>query len=280
MNMKKKKFHLLALLAVLSLLLAACGDHLVEENSNDISKENIDEDQQIVIAGTEGAGKQFIDKTIKDLFEKQGYTLQVTEITDPSEAATKLAEGSIDAYINTFMDNRKEQLTTLTSVPTEPLALYSNTFKDDDQIADGTTVIIPEEPLMQSRALMMLEDENLIGIRKGASLSEMSVETDVTDNPKNLKFEKAPIDQLSDRIKNEALIAAPLHIAVDAGLTEQEALDVEDVPDQFVDQLVVRSKDQGTNFARSLKEHFQSTEFRKLLDEHFPGYDEPEWMED
>lgn len=274
--MKKKKFHLLALLAILSLLLAACGDHLVEENSNDLGKESIDEDQQIVIAGN---SKPFVDKTIKDLFEKQGYTLQVTEIKDPSEAATKLEEGTIDAYINTFMDNRKEQITTLTSVPSEPLALYSNTFKDEDQIADGSTVIIPEDPLMQGRALMMLEDEDLIGIRKGASLSEMSVETDVTDNPKNLKFEKAANDQLADRIKNEALIVAPLHIAVEAGLTEQDALDVEDVPGQFLDQLVVRSKDQGTNFARSLKEHIQSTEFKKLVDEHFPGYDEPEWMD-
>ncbi|MCM3783533.1 MetQ/NlpA family ABC transporter substrate-binding protein [Neobacillus mesonae] len=280
MNKKKRGFQLTALIMMLSMLLAACGDPVVENNSTDMSKESVDEDQTIVIAAPEGTGKEFVEKTIKDLFEKQGYTLQISEITDPSESATKLADGTIDVYLNSFMDNKENQLTTLTSVPTEPLTLYSNTFKDEDQITDGSTVIIPEDPQLLGRALMMLEDEKLIGIRTGAAVSQMSVETDVTDNPKNLKFEAVPADQLADRVKNEALIIVPLHTAQEAGLTEDAALDEEDVPDLFANQLVVRAKDQGTNFARTLKETIQSTEFEKLTDQHYPNYDKPEWMED
>ncbi|WP_211748803.1 MetQ/NlpA family ABC transporter substrate-binding protein [Paenibacillus sp. Marseille-Q4541] len=279
MKTKKTWFKWMAGMTLTSLLLAGCSNTTVENNGGGITDQ--DEPRVIKLGAPAGSGKEMVEKTMKDIIEKQGSKLEVVEISDPKESLSQLTKGSIDAYLNTFTDNSDNKVTSIISVPTEPLALYSKTVTREEDIAANSTILIPDEPFLLSRTLLMLEDEGLIGIRTGAVLSAMSVETDVTDNPKNVTLKPTPVEQLSKAWSGtgDELVVMPVQMATEAGLTDKEELDTEDVPESLSNRLVVRAADQNTTYARTIKEVIQSTEYEKLLDQYFPNFDKPEWMD-
>lgn len=279
MKTKKMWFKWMAGMTLVSVLLAGCSTTTVDKNGEGLT--NQDEPQVIKVGVPAGSSKEMVEKTMKDLIEKQGSKLEVVEISDPDESLTELTNGSIDAFLNTFTNNSDNEVTSIISVPTEPLALYSKSVTDEDAIAQNSTIFLPEEPILLTRALLMLEDEGVIGIRTGASYTDMSVDTDVTENPKNITFKLMPVDELGQAVSVESteLVVMPVTMATEAGFTDKEELDTEDVPENLSNRLVVRAADQNTTFARTLKEVIQSAEYKKLLDQNFPDFEEPEWMD-
>lgn len=278
MKTKKTWFTWIAGMTLASVLVAGCSDQAVEKDGS-ITDQN--EPQVIKLAVPAGSMKDMVEKTMKNLVEKQGSKLEVVEVSDPDESLTKLTDGSVDAYLNTFTNNSDNAVTSIISVPTEPLTLYSKTVTREEDIAQNSTILLPEDSILLSRALLMLEDEGLIGLRTGASYTEMSVETDITDNPKNLTFKLVSADQIGQAFSKEEadLAVIPVETATAAGLTDKEELETEDVPETLGYRLVIRAADQNTTFARTLKEVIQSSEYKKLLDQNFPNFDEPDWMD-
>lgn len=279
MKTKKMWFKWMAGMTLVSVLLAGCSTTTVDKNGEGLTNQN--EPQVIKVGVPAGSSKEMVEKTMKDLIEKQGSKLEVVEISDPDESLTELTNGSIDAFLNTFTNNSENEVTSIISVPTEPLALYSKSVTNEDAIAQNSTIFLPEEPILLTRALLMLEDEGVIGIRTGASYTDMSVDTDVTENPKNITFKLMPVDELGQAVSVESteLVVMPVTMATEAGFTNKEELDTEDIPENLSNRLVVRAADQNTTFARTLKEVIQSTEYKKLLDQNFPDFEEPKWMD-
>lgn len=279
MKTKKMWFKWMAGMTLVSVLLAGCSTTTVDKNGEGLT--NQDEPQVIKVGVPAGSSKEMVEKTMKDLIEKQGSKLEVVEISDPDESLTELTNGSIDAFLNTFTNNSENEVTSIISVPTEPLALYSKSVTDEGAIAQNSTIFLPKEPILLTRALLMLEDEGVIGIRTGASYTDMSVDTDVTENPKNITFKLMPVDELGQAVSVESteLVMMPVTMATEAGFTNKEVLDTEDIPENLSNRLVVRAADQNATFARTLKEVIQSAEYKKLLDQNFPDFEEPKWMD-
>ena len=279
MKTKKMWFKWMAGMTLVSVLLAGCSTTTVDKNGEGLT--NQDEPQVIKVGVPAGSSKEMVEKTMKDLIEKQGSKLEVVEISDPDESLTELTNGSIDAFLNTFTNNSENEVTSIISVPTEPLALYSKSVTDEGAIAQNSTIFLPKEPILLTRALLMLEDEGVIGIRTGASYTDMSVDTDVTENPKNITFKLMPVDELGQAVSVESteLVVMPVTMATEAGFTNKEVLDTEDIPENLSNRLVVRAADQNATFARTLKEVIQSAEYKKLLDQNFPDFEEPKWMD-
>lgn len=279
MKTKKMWFKWMAGVTLVSVLLAGCSTTTLDNNGEGLKDQ--DEPQVIKVGVPAGSSKEMVEKTMKDLVEKQGSKLEVTEISDPDESLTELTKGSIDAFLNTFTNNSDNEVTSIITVPTEPLALYSKSVTDEDAIAKNSTIFLPEEPILLTRALLMLEDEGVIGLRTGASYTDMSVDTDVTENPKNLTLKTMPVNDLGQAVTDEAaeLAIMPVTMATEAGFTDKEELDTEDIPENLSNRLVVRAADQNATFARTLKEVIQSAEYKKLLDQNFPDFEEPDWMD-
>ncbi|WP_160032209.1 MetQ/NlpA family ABC transporter substrate-binding protein [Paenibacillus sp. An7] len=279
--MKKKKmwFKWMAGMTLVSVLLAGCSTTTVDNNGEGLK--NQDEPQVIKVGVPAGSAKEMVEKTMKDLVEKQGSKLEVVEISNPDESLTELTKGSIDAFLNTFTNNSENAVTSIIAVPTEPLALYSKTVADEDAIAKNSTIFLPEEPILLTRALLMLEDEGVIGIRTGASYTDMSIDTAVAENPKNITLKTMPVNELGQAVTDESteLVLMPVTMAAEAGFTVKDELDTEDIPENLINRLVVRAADQNATFARTLKEVVQSAEYKKLLDQNFPEYEEPAWMD-
>ena len=106
---------------------------------------------------------------------------------------TALEDGEIDAnyfqhitYMNDFNESNGTHLVSLASVHYEPMGLYPGKVATIEELPDGATIGIPSDPTNEARALLLLEAAGLITLDPEAGLK--ATPFDVTDNPKNLKF--------------------------------------------------------------------------------------------
>lgn len=57
-----------------------------------------------------------------------------------------------------------------------------------------------------------------------------------------------------------------------------DALQLENMPDDYRNRVVINTADKDKAFAKDLKEAVESPEFEQIIDEQFQGFGKPEWM--
>jgi D-methionine transport system substrate-binding protein len=138
---------------------------------------------------------------LKSEMEKQGFTLDWVVVNDIIQPNKMVDEGSADAnsfqhepYFDQFVaDHGLQNVTRGFYTVFAPSGLYSKKYKSLGQVPDGATFGIPVDPANNGRALFMLRDKGLLGIRDGVSVIHASLK-DITDNPHGYKFKE--VDQL------------------------------------------------------------------------------------
>ena len=68
----------------------------------------------------------------------------------------------------------------------KPFGIYPGTKTSLDDIAKGDTIAIPNDTTNEARALLLLQDNNIITLKDGAGLT--STVNDIKDNPYDIKF--------------------------------------------------------------------------------------------
>lgn len=271
---------LLTLILVLSLgVLAACGGS--GESSKGGEKE---EKKNIKIGATAGPYSDMVTKAIKPVLEKKGYKVEVVEFSDYVQPNLALGNGDIDAnlfqhkiYMENFAKENKLELSELVIVPTAPMGIFSNKFKSISEVADGSTVSLPNDPTNLARALGVLEDAKLITIDSSIDPLKAS-EKDVKDNPKKLKFTPIEAAQLPRSVESVDLALVPGNFALAAKMNLLDALQLENMPDDYRNRVVVNTKDLDSQLAKDLKAAVESEDFEKTIDSDFQGFGKPEWM--
>ncbi|MBM7704723.1 MetQ/NlpA family ABC transporter substrate-binding protein [Metabacillus iocasae] len=271
--MKKWLFALILLLSLSAL--TACGSS--EESSSTEKKE-------IKIGATTGPYSDMVSKAIKPGLEEKGYKVEVVEFSDYIQPNKSLANGSIDAnlfqhkvYMESFAKENKLELSEVIIVPTAPMGIYSNKYKSLDEIKDGTAIAVPNDPTNMARALKMLEEAKLITLSEEANPLTVS-EKDVVENPKNIAFKPIEAAQLPRAVESVDLSAVPGNFALAAKMDLLDALQLENMPDDYRNRVVVNTKDIDATFAKDLKEIVESDGFEKVIDSEFEGFGKPEWM--
>ncbi|WP_409275894.1 MetQ/NlpA family ABC transporter substrate-binding protein [Neobacillus sp. SCS-31] len=276
--MKKVLF---ALILVLSLgVMAACGNSGQSASKGGEKAEKKD----IKIGATAGPYSDMVTKAIKPVLEKNGYKVEVVEFSDYVQPNLALGNGDIDAnlfqhkiYMENFAKQNNLELSELVIVPTAPMGIFSTKFKSIDEVAEGSTVSLPNDPTNLARALGVLEDANLITI--DSSIDPLTAsEKDVKDNPKKLKFTPIEAAQLPRSVESVDLALVPGNFALAAKMNLLDALQLEDMPDDYRNRVVVNTKDLDSQLAKDLKAAVESEEFEKTIDSDFQGFGKPEWM--
>lgn len=272
--MKKLLLGLLFLLAFG--VLAACG------NDEDTSSED---KKEINIGATSGPYADMVKNAIAPILEDKGYEVTITEFTDYVQPNKALADGSIDAnlfqhtiYLESFAKENNLEISPLISVPTAPMGIYSKKFASLDEITDGATIAIPNDPTNAARAFLILEDVGLITIDPSADPLTVS-EKDIQENTKNLNFEPIEAAQLPRAVDSVDLSAVPGNFALAANMDLLDALQLENMLDQYRNIVAVNTEDLEATFAQDIKAAIESEEFEKVIDEEFQGFGKPEWME-
>ncbi|MFL8936329.1 MetQ/NlpA family ABC transporter substrate-binding protein [Rossellomorea oryzaecorticis] len=270
-----KKWFLLLAAALTVSLLAACSG---EEASSEDKKE-------ITIGATSGPYSDMVTKAIKPGLEEKGYTVEVKEFSDYIQPNNALAQGDLDAnlfqhkiYMETFAEQHGMELSEVIVVPTAPMGIYSEKFDSLEDIKEGSAIAIPNDPTNAARAFQILVDAELITLKEGTDPLTVS-EKDIDKNVKNLQFKPIEAAQLPRAVESVDLSAVPGNYALAAKMDLLDALQLENMPDQYRNRVVMNTKDVDSQLAKDIKAVVEADEFEKVIDEEFKGFGKPEWME-
>lgn len=276
-----KKFNILILISLLTLILAACGSN--DSDTKDATEDDSNK-EKITFGATTGPYSDMVNKAIKPLLEEKGYDVENIEFSDYVQPNNALDNGDIDAnlfqhkiYYEAFAEENNMDLAELIIVPTAPMGLFSNTFNSVEDIEEGSTLTIANDPVNLARTLIMLEDEGLITIAEGTDPLTAAL-GDIETNNKNLIFHEVEAGQLPRTVESEDLSAVPGNFALAADFDLLDAIALEDMPDDYRNRVVVNSSDLETDWAKDIKEVVESPEFEEIIDNEFEGFGKPEWM--
>ena len=262
---KLKKILTIAFTALLAISLTACGASKPSSNSSGDKKE-------VKIGATSGPYADMVNKAIKPLLEKKGYSVKVTEFSDYIQPNKALNSGELDAnlfqhkiYMKKFAEQNNMDLTALVPVPTAPMGLYS----------DKAEVTLPNDPSNAARAYALLAAADLIKIKPDTDVLKIT-KNDVIENPKNLKFTELEAGQLARSLSSTTLSAVPGNFALAAKFDLTKALKLEKMNENNRNNIVVTTANKDSQLSKDLIEIVQSKEFDEIIDKEFKGFDKPE----
>ncbi|NPD16094.1 MetQ/NlpA family ABC transporter substrate-binding protein [Xinfangfangia sp. D13-10-4-6] len=137
----------------------------------------------------------------------QGLAVEVIEFADWATPNLALSSGDLDLNFfqhQAFLENAVKE-TGFDLVPVAPgflpnIGLYSLKYDSLEALPDGAKVAVANDPVNQGRALVLLANAGLIGLKDGVGY--LGTLDDVTDNPKNLTFVEIEGPQLVRAIED------------------------------------------------------------------------------
>lgn len=271
--MKKKSILSVVLAGVLAIGLIGCGG----TGSNGSGADSKD-DKVIKIGVTPKPHKEIIDAAVP-LLEKEGYKVEITEFNDYVQPNTAVEEGSLDVnffqhtpYLNEQVQSRGLHLKSVAAIHLEPMGLYSKKITSLDELKDGYTIAVPNDPSNEARALKLLAANGLIKIKDG----ELVTPADITENPKNLKFnelEAAAIPRAIDDV-DAAIING--NYAIEAGFDVlKDGIIKEDKDSEaakpYANIVVVKEGNENLEKIQALVKALTSDEVRDFINKEYNG---------
>jgi D-methionine transport system substrate-binding protein len=225
-----------------------------------------------------------VNRGIKPVLEKKGYSVKVIEFNDYVQPNQALAEGSLSAnvfqhvvYLKNFAKEHNLPIEDLIQVPTAPIGIYSHKHKSLDEVQPGATVSLPNDPTNQARALVMMQNFGWIKLKDGVDLLRVS-EKDVVENKKNIKLLPLEAAQLPRSLDDADYAFVNGNFAIASGLKLTEALDLEKIPDEYMNLVAIKTADKDKQFVKDLVEAYKSQEFKDVIDKEFQGFIKPDYM--
>lgn len=270
--MKKKSILSVVLAGVVTFGLVGCGG-AATSGSKDSKNDKV-----IKIGVTPKPHKEIVD-IAKPLLEKEGYTVEITEFNDYVQPNTAVSEGSLDANFFQHMPYLKEQneskgfkLVSVGAVHLEPMGLYSKKVKSLDELKNGATIAVPNDPSNEARALKLLAGKGLIKIKDG----ELVTPKDITENPKNLKFnelEAAAVPRAIDDVDAAVIngnyaIEAKFNPAKDAIIIEDKN---SEAAKPYANIVVVKEGNENQEKIKALVKAMTSPEVKAFIEKEYNG---------
>lgn len=214
---------------------------------------------------------------IKPLLAAEGITLQIVEFTDYVQPNLRLADGDLDAnffqhvpYLETFSADHRLNLAVLVRVHVEPMGLYSNRVSDVNDLPNGAQIAIPNDPTNGGRALLLLHDAGVIGLRSGVGLQ--ATEFDIVHNPKRLRFTPLEAPMLPRALADVHAAVINTNYALEAGLDPlTDSLLIDGAESPYANVVAVRAEDINRPELQTLAEVLTRPEVSQFILEKYEG---------
>ena len=262
-----KKTIAIALTIVLCLcLLAGCGSKTGEKT--------------ITVAASPTPHAEIL-KVAKDVLAKDGWDLKITEYSDYVVPNNVVEDGEMDAnyfqhvpYLETFNAENNTHLVSVAMVHYEPFGIYPGTKAAIADLTAGDKIAIPNDGSNRARALLLLQQEGIIGLKEGAGMEATVL--DITENPLNLNVVEMEAAQIAGVRDSVALAVINGNYALNAGLNAgTDALAVEDAQSisatTYANVLVVKEGNENSEKTQALKKALLSDEVRDYINNTYSG---------
>ncbi|GAA3019315.1 MetQ/NlpA family ABC transporter substrate-binding protein [Tetragenococcus solitarius] len=264
-------------LAIISItLLGACGAGNGNEDSED----------KTVRLGVVGENNEDWEYVQKELKEKENIDLEIVTFTDYRGPITALEDGSIDLHSSLteiFMDEVNKEggysNTTIAYTTLNPLGIFSDKIDDVKDLEDGASVAIPNDVSNESRALLLLQQADLIKLDEDKG--NMPTTNDITANPKNLQFEELEANQTIRALGDVDIACVNNNVAVDAGfIPTEDAIFLEPVAESskpYYNVIAARKDEKDNDVYQTVVDYYQTDKVKEVIDEQTQGSSIPVW---
>ena len=267
--MRHRSFAALALAAVASLGLAACGGG---STSSDASGTGATSDVVTLTVGATPSPHAKILTYINDnLAADAGIKLKIVEYTDYVQPNTALNDGDLDAnFFQTvpYLENAEKQagydFEAGAGIHLEPLGVFSNKHKSLDELPNGGTIGIISDTSNQERALRLLATQGLVSIPEG----EGDVNVNTVTKLKDFTFNEVEGPQLVRSLEDFDYAVINGNFAQEGGLSlSGDALVVESpVNNPAVNVLVWKGDSTKTDAIAKLEKLLHSDEVKQYIE--------------
>jgi D-methionine transport system substrate-binding protein len=263
-----KKFLFLPVFGMV-LALAACGS---TENTDE-SEGEASEEEKVIQVASQTIPMTDVVEIAGDVIEEP-YSIELVEVSDNIQYNESLLNEEVDAnfaehepFMEMFNNERDGNLTAIQPIYNAIVGFYSPVYDSIEDIEDGAEVAIPSDASNEARALMILEQHDLITLEDGVTY-EATVD-DVVDNPHDFTFTHVDLLNLTASYEDGVDLVFNYPTYIDSiGLTPDDAVFLEEDSDNtFAIQLVAREDNQDSEEIQALKEAFTSQEVYDFLDE-------------
>ena len=216
----------------------------------------------------------------KEVLAQQGITLNIMEFTDYIVPNTATEEGEVDAnyfqhitYLNNFNEEQGTHLVSVAEIHYEPFGIYAGTTSSLADLPDGAKIGVPNDPTNEGRALLLLQQEGLITLKEGVSLTPTKL--DIEENPHNYDIVEMDAAQLPRSLGSLNLAVINGNYALQADLNAADALAVEasdgEAAQAYVNVLAVKEGRENDPAIQALVAALQSDEVKSFMEETWPG---------
>ncbi|PKU22668.1 MetQ/NlpA family ABC transporter substrate-binding protein [Telmatospirillum siberiense] len=238
-------------------------------------------EQPLRVGASPGPFSDFLQEAAK-LANAQGFPVQVTEFTEPTQINEATQAGDIDVsnfqhvpYMQRQNESRKYDIVSIKPSFVAPAGVYSARYKSIAEIPAGAKIGIPNDPANEARALVLLQREGLITLRDPQSLT--AGVADIVENPRRLDILLLDEVQLPRVLTDLGAGVVTLNKGVLAGLNPKTALALEDKTSQWAIVWSARADRKDDPRIRRFIEIFESDAIKTLILTRFNGTVIPAW---
>lgn len=269
-----------------SFVLAACGNGAEEENSTGNTGEE-ETPTTLEVASHLPPMTDIVEIAAENIEEP--YSIELLEVTDNvqyNDAVQNKEAYASFAQHEPFMEQYNEandgNLVALQTIYDPIVGFYSPVYDSVEEIEEGAEVAIPGDASNETRALLVLAEQDLIELDESVDPAQVTLE-DITENPLNLEFTSIDLLNLTAAYEDgiELVFNLPTYIA-NIGLTPDDALFLEDPDNTLFALIVAVHEDNADNEATdALIDAFTSQEVYDYLTElsevnHlYPAFENP-----
>lgn len=210
------------------------------------------------------------------LQKKYGIKLKLISFDDYATPNAALQEGKIDANLfqhKPFLDADVKahgyQLRIVARSFLFPLGFYSTKIKNIDELPAHGIVAIASDPSNEGRALLLLQQHHVIGLKAGIGLTPTVL--DITQNPKQLLFKTMDTAQLPRVLQDADLVAVNNAFLKPLGLIGKKPILQEDKNAPYANILVVKATDKRNKLWQKLTQVLHSKTVIDAYSKRFPG---------
>lgn len=287
-----KKLISVALAGTLALSLAACGssasssaaESTAPAESEAASTSEAASEETTDLAGTtlkvaaSPTPHAEILNAAKDILAEQGITLEVVEFSDYVQPNLVTESGEVDAnyfqhinYLNNYNDENGTDLVGVAAIHYEPFGIYAGKSSDLANIADGAQIAVPNDPTNEGRALLLLQQENLITLKDPDNLEATPV--DIAENPHNLQFVEVEAAAVPRQLQDVDFAVINGNYAIEAGFHVKDAVAVESkggkAVEQYANYIVTTPEKKDDDRIAALVSVLTSDDFKQYLSDTY-----------